>query len=225
MPTKTWSILLVTAFFLAACAGQTAIPTSTASLTPTLLPTATPTITPPPTSSPTLLAAACNPLPIVVPTLAPNPGGNRLDRVSGLHVTGHPVALDLTSYRLVVSGLVDTPLSLSYDELRCMPRVTARLDLVCPGVFEDAATWSGVPLNYILGLAGVQSEAKTIRMLAADKYESDMYLEDALKPANFLAYEMNGQPLPVLHGFPLRAVFPGVVGNKWVKWLLEIRVE
>jgi sulfite oxidase len=45
------------------------------------------------------------------------------------------------------------------------------------------------------------------------------------KAANFLAYEMNGQPLPVLHGFPLRAVFPGVVGNKWVKWLLEIRVE
>ena len=94
-----------------------------------------------------------------------------------------------------------------------------------PGVFEDVGTWSGVPLKYILGLAGVQSTAKVIRLVAADKYESQIYLQDALKVGNFLAYEMKGQPLPVLHGFPLRAVFPGMTGNRWVKGLLEIRVE
>jgi DMSO/TMAO reductase YedYZ molybdopterin-dependent catalytic subunit len=157
--------------------------------------------------------------------MAPNPGSNALDRTTGLHVTGHPVLIDIVNYRLLVTGLVDHPLSLSYDELRCMPKVTARLDLVCPGVFEDVGTWSGVPLKYILGLAGVQSAAKVIRLVAADKYESQIYLQDALKAGNFLAYELKGQPLPVLHGFPLRAVFPGMPGSRWVKWLLEIRVE
>jgi DMSO/TMAO reductase YedYZ molybdopterin-dependent catalytic subunit len=148
-----------------------------------------------------------------------------LDPTTGLHMTGHPVTIDAASYRLKVSGLVDRPLSLSLEELRCMPKVTARLGLVCPGFFEDAATWSGVPLKYVLELAGYQSKARVITMVGADGYESQVYLEDGLSEKVFLAYEWNGEPLPILHGFPLRAVFPSVYGNKWVKWLLEINLE
>jgi DMSO/TMAO reductase YedYZ molybdopterin-dependent catalytic subunit len=150
---------------------------------------------------------------------------NALDETTGLHVTGRAVIIDVTSYRLVVTGLIDHPLSLSYDDLRCMPKVTARVTLVCPMVFEDTATWSGVPLKYILELAGVKSGAKVIRMVAADKYESQIWIQDGLRDGNFLAYEWNGQPLPLLHGFPLRAVLPYMPGNKSVKWLLEIIVE
>ena len=47
----------------------------------------------------------------------------------------------------------------------------------------------------------------------------------SLKAGNFLAYEMKGHPLPMQHGFPQQAVFPGMPGGRWVKWLLEIRVE
>jgi sulfane dehydrogenase subunit SoxC len=148
-----------------------------------------------------------------------------LDKTTGLHVTGQAVIIDVESYRLVVTGLVDHPLSLSYDDLRCMPKVTAKLTLVCPSIFEDTATWSGVPLKYILELAGVQNGAKIIRMVAADNYESQIGIQDGLKDENFLAYELNGQPLPVLHGFPLRMIFPSQPGNKWVKWLSEIIVE
>ena len=220
-----WPLLPIAAIFLAGC---TLVPSPRATTTPPESPTPTNTPTSPspaPSPTPTLSGSACSPAPLLAPTMAPNPGVNGIDRTTGLHVTGHPVALDPATYRLLVNGLVDHPLSFTYNELRCMPKVSARLDLVCPGVFEDAATWTGVPLNYILGLAGVQSTARIIRLVAADKYESQLYLEDALKPANFLAYEMNGQPLPILHGFPLRAVFPGMQGNRWVKWLLEIRVE
>jgi sulfite oxidase len=46
-----------------------------------------------------------------------------------------------------------------------------------------------------------------------------------LNPENFLAYELEGKPLPVLHGFPLRAIFPTKDGNSWVKWLVEINVQ
>jgi DMSO/TMAO reductase YedYZ molybdopterin-dependent catalytic subunit len=50
-------------------------------------------------------------------------------------------------------------------------------------------------------------------------------LEEAQQLENFLAYELEGKPLPVLHGFPLRAVFPGLEGNKWAKWVVGIEVE
>ncbi len=231
------SFFLIVGIFLAGCAGQPgsrtpAVPLSalpatvaaqvTGTASPSLIRTTaiTPTV-----ESGTPSSAPCSLSLVVVPTMAPNPGSNALDRTTGLHVTGHPVLIDIVNYRLLVIGLVDHPLSLSYDDLRCMPKVTARLDLVCPGVFEDVGTWSGVPIKYILGLAGLQSTAKVIRLVAADKYESQIYLQDALKAGNFLAYELKGQPLPVLHGFPLRAVFPGMPGSRWVKWLLEIRVE
>jgi DMSO/TMAO reductase YedYZ molybdopterin-dependent catalytic subunit len=157
--------------------------------------------------------------------MAPYPGRNALDKTTGLHVTGHAVTIDVATYRLKVTGLVDHPLSLSLDTLRCMPKVTATPSLICPGYFEDKAAWSGVPMKYVLELAGVQSGAKRITMVAVDQFETLVEIQTALKDENLLAYEWNGQPLPVLHGFPLRAVIPSMPGEKWVKWLLEIEVE
>lgn len=208
---------------LAATITPTAVPTASPTLTPTVNPTVTPTATP--TAGLDAILPDCGLAPIVAPTSAANPGDLELDPSTGLHMTGSPIRVDVTNYRLLVTGLVDHPLSLTYDNLRCMPRVTARLDLECIGFFKDAATWSGVPIKYILDLAGLKSEAKYITMIAADRYKNQMFLEIALKNGNFLAYEQAGQPLPVLHGFPLRAVFPGRPGNQWVKWLVEIRVE
>ena len=164
--------------------------------------------------------------PIVVPTLpAEIPAYGAVDPATGLHVTGTPKVIDLTSYRLKVDGKVTRPLSLSYDDIRRLPKVTATPDLVCAGAFIDTTTWSGVPLKTILEMAGLQPDAKQIRMNAADDYSFVLSLSNALEPENFLAYEWNGQPLPVLHGFPLRAVIPGQNGDAWVKWLLEIVVQ
>ncbi len=240
-----WVTVVVIGILIAGCAGQPAaaptvsvnadtptsvVPTQVLPPTETLVPTATPKVEAlvaqaTLTSSAGTIAPSCQLTPIVAPTMAPNPGYAELDRTTGLHVTGTPKIIDLATYKLKVTGLVDHPLSLSYDDLRCMPKVTASPALVCPAVFEDEATWSGVPLSYVLGLAGVQSEAKWMAMVAADGYTMYMELSDALKDGNFLAYEWNGQPLPVLHGFPVRAVFPSMTGGRWVKWLLEIRVE
>jgi DMSO/TMAO reductase YedYZ molybdopterin-dependent catalytic subunit len=154
-------------------------------------------------------------------TLSPN----ELDPETGLHMTGKPQEIDLATYRLKVTGLVNHPLSLTYDELRCMPKVTDNPELICYGVFIDYATWTGVPIEYILELAGVRPEATVLNLVSADGYTVHIPLEEARQDQNFLAYEVNETTLPVQHGFPLRAVFPSMGGSYWLKWLVEIRIS
>jgi DMSO/TMAO reductase YedYZ molybdopterin-dependent catalytic subunit len=171
------------------------------------------------------VATACDLAPVVAPTPAPDPGFAQLDPSTGLHVTGEMQILDLDTYRLRVSGLVDRPLALTYDEIRCLPRLQASPLLVCPDTFEDRATWAGASLREVLKLAGVQAGAQQVQFLAADGYKVTLSLERALQPGNLLAYEWEGEPLPRLHGFPLRVVLPDEIGAFWVKWLVEIHVQ
>lgn len=141
-------------------------------------------------------------------------------------MTGTYQQIDPVTYTLKVIGNVERPLSLSLDELRCLPRIEVKCTLTCPGYFEDTTTWAGVSISKVLDLAGVRTGAVGILLTGADKYFASVTLEQArAHEDNILAYEWSGQPLPILHGFPLRAVFPGLFGNKWVKWLIEIKVE
>jgi DMSO/TMAO reductase YedYZ molybdopterin-dependent catalytic subunit len=169
---------------------------------------------------------ACNPPPITVPVLPKViPSTAEMDEM-GLHVTGMPPpGIDFQQYRLEVSGKVDRPLHLTYDELRCMPKVTARPELVCPGFFVDVSNWSGTPLAQILAKAGLKANAKAVRLTAADQYFIVLPLQKAMDESGFIAYELDGKPLPILHGFPVRAVLPGLEGNQWIKWLIKIEVE
>jgi DMSO/TMAO reductase YedYZ molybdopterin-dependent catalytic subunit len=158
------------------------------------------------------------------PTPSKIPGYAQLDPTTGLHVTGTLQEISLGRYGLEVTGLVDHPLRLSYDELRCMPRVTARPTLICPGYFADTASWAGVPLKYVISAAGAKAGAKGVRLIGADNYTVSLSMDRAMADGNFLAYEWEGKAVPRLHGFPLRAVFPGLEGNQWVKWLVRIEV-
>ena len=199
--------------FLSACAGQTG---RTVEITE-----------PPAPEIPTEQAiAVCELEPLVVPTpLSEFPGYALLDKSIGLHVTGNAQEIDPVSYRLKVTGLVDHPLELTMDDLRCLPRVTGDPLLVCEGYFSDQADWTGVSMKQVLDLAGIQPEAASITLVSADGYSVNLSLLEALNEDNILAYEVNGKTLPILHGFPLRAVLPLTDGNDWVKWLVEIRVE
>ncbi len=179
-----------------------------------------------PALSPTSDDVLC-PLPTVMRPTPPAtiPKYNELDETTGLHMTGEMQQLDLATYRLVITGAVSSPLTLSYDALRCMPKREVRSTLVCPGFFEDEGTWTGVPLNYVLDLVELAPDADELVLKSADGYSAYVKLEEARNPRNILAYEWEGEPLPVLHGFPVRAVFPELYGSKWVKWLVEIRVR
>jgi DMSO/TMAO reductase YedYZ molybdopterin-dependent catalytic subunit len=167
----------------------------------------------------------CELTPIATPTWpAEVPGYTELDPATGLHMTGTAQAIDLDSYRLVVTGTVDHPLELTYDDLRCMRKVELHCTLICPGFFEDEATWAGVPLVDVLERAGMQPGAAGLRLSGADGYSTLVTLPAATSEDNFLAYEWEGEPLPILHGFPVRAVFPALGGSSWVKWLIKIEV-
>ena len=179
----------------------------------------------PPTTNVDASENPCGVPPVIVPTPGHDPGYARLDLPTGLHVTGKMQLLDLVTYRLHVTGRVEHPLELTYDEIRCLPKVEASPELVCSGLFVDEATWAGVPIADVLGLAGVQDGAQSVNFMSADGYTTSLELEQAFDRANFLAYEWEGQPLPRLHGFPLRVVIPGALGNQWTKWVVEMEVR
>ena len=82
-----------------------------------------------------------------------------------------------------------------------------------------------MPLEEILQLAGLRPEASVIRLISDDGYAAEITLTEARKAGAYLAYELEGEPIPQLHGFPVRAVLPGITGGKWVKWLTEIQLR
>ena len=157
--------------------------------------------------------------------------------------------LDPATYRLRVTGLVDNPLELSLEDLRSRPRVTRPVMMECGGngrahlsprpvsaPWHDEAVgcaeWTGTPLRPILEEAGLMEDASEILFSGYDRgqdqgfehnYERSLTLGDAMCEEIFLAYEMNGVPLPPQHGSPLRLVVPDWYGMASVKWLKEIR--
>lgn len=165
-------------------------------------------------------------LPVLVLPPRPDviPGHTELDPTTGLHMTGTPQFLTVATWRLKISGKVDRPMSLTYDELRRMRRVSSKDPLICRGYFEDYASWAGAPLLEVLERAGMGPRARAVELVSADGYRSEITLEEVRRSGAFLAYEWEGKALPELHGYPLRAVFPGSPGYQWVKWLVEIRV-
>lgn len=143
--------------------------------------------------------------------------------IENLHVTGSAPSIDIVNYRLRIDGLVDTPLSLTYETIMQYPTVTEVVLLVCPGVFEDNAEWTGVPVATILAEAGVQPQAKKITFYSGG-YQVTLLLEDVQNEGVFLAHTVDGQILPKEHGYPLRLVAKGHYGNDWVKWVDRIEI-
>ncbi len=144
--------------------------------------------------------------------------------VEDLNRTGRPVQYDIDTYRLHVDGLVENPLSLSYEDLLSRPRVTEEVLLICSGFFWDNAVWTGTPLSLILEDAGVLPAASQVLITGGDGYSRRISLEDATADGVFLAYEVNGETLPEEHGYPIRLVARHQYGNVWVKWVEHIEV-
>ena len=118
-------------------------------------------------------------------------------------------------------------LRLSYEELQKLPMVKKKVLLICPGFFADYAEWEGVPLRDILKLAQVE-EYRKILFVGLDNYRAQ-FSQDELEGERidllFLALRVNGETLPLEHGFPARLVAEDFYGGRWVKWIREIVVE
>ena len=160
--------------------------------------------------------------------------------------------LDAESFRLAIGGLVERPQSFTVRDLQNMRSKTQVVTLECAGngraLFDrptdgekwglgavSTAEWTGVPLVEILDRAGVRQDAKDVLFRGADggavdglpesiRFERSLRVDDARDSDVLLAYAMNGEPLPVEHGYPLRLIVPRWYAVASVKWLTEIEL-
>lgn len=155
---------------------------------------------------------------------------------------------DEGSHRIALGGRVNQQMELSIADLKKLPQYTVAATLECtgnarmffrprvPGVQWGRgaignAEWSGPRLSDVLKLAGADRSAAWVTVNGADQgvaktpdFVRSMRMEKALHPATLLALQMNGEPLPDLHGFPVRLVVPGWDGTSWVKWVTTLIV-
>ena len=107
-------------------------------------------------------------------------------------------------WRLTVDGMVARPASFSIAELKSHPSRSQITNQVCEEGWSFIAEWTGVPLSYVLDLAGVRPEAKYVVFFPFDENWDSLDMPDARHPQTLLAYGMNGQELSADHGAPLR---------------------
>jgi len=163
--------------------------------------------------------------------------------------------IDPHAWRLEVDGLVERPTTLTFEELLAgFPRREVAATLVCAGLRREeylaigplpgelpwgpdpvsTGRWAGVALGDLLRAAGVRDGARYVELTGLDSVEragrrfgfgGSIDLAKALGAEVLLASELNGAPLPAVHGFPLRAVVPGWIGARSVKWLGRITLR
>ena len=131
--------------------------------------------------------------------------------------------IDLETWRLRTSGLVEKELNLSFRELQNLPQVKFTRDFSCVTTWSiKDVVWEGVAFRELAKLAGIKPEGKWIMFHCADGYTAPVPLEDAMVEDSLIAFRMNGQPIPMQQGFPARPFIPHLYGWKSAKWLTEI---
>lgn len=161
----------------------------------------------------------------VSPYITPNTDFYRIDTALSVPQVG------LDSWRLKIGGMVDHPVELTFDELLAMDSVEETVTIACVsnqvgGDLIGNARWQGVPLRTLLDRAGVHDDATQLVGRSLDGWTAGFPTElvDGERPV-LVAYGMNGEPLPVRHGFPARLIVAGLYGYvSATKWLSEIEL-
>lgn len=158
-------------------------------------------------------------------------------------------AVKAETFRLALGGRVAKPIELTLADIQKLPQYTVAVTLECtgdgrgffrprvPGIqwMRGAignAEWAGPKLSDVLKLAGADLDAPYVTLNGADSgvaktpdFIRSFPMKKALHPATLLALKMNGEPLPEIHGFPLRLIVPGWDGTSWVKWVTNLSVD
>jgi len=156
--------------------------------------------------------------------------------------------MDVAAYRLEISGMVSSPAKFSLDDLKKMPQVKVPATLECAGngrgYFKPAmpglrwskgaignAEWRGVRVAELLRKTGADANAKYGNFNGADAgvaktpdFIRSIPMRKLMHESTIIALEMNGEPLPEMHGFPARLIVPGWDGASWVKWVNDFKV-
>lgn len=177
--------------------------------------------------------------------IAPLDVVHEITPIEGFFVRCHdpPPYVDVRTHRLRVDGLVATPLELSMGELYREPMRSVTVTLECAGNDRvdmvplphgelwhhgavSTASWRGVPLEALLRKAGLRDDVVEIAAYDVEgRFARALPVEKALDPDTLVTLEMNGRPLPIVHGAPVRLVVPGWYGMASVKWLARLEAR
>ncbi len=136
-----------------------------------------------------------------------------------------PQKVSREGYRLEITGLVDKPLSLSYEQVLNSKHYTKVVTLHCVEGWDVTILWEGLLIEDLLKQAGVKDSAVTVIFHATDGYTSSLPLDYIQQNKIMLAYKMNGLELPPERGFPFQVVAEAKWGYKWVKWVTKIELS
>jgi DMSO/TMAO reductase YedYZ molybdopterin-dependent catalytic subunit len=133
--------------------------------------------------------------------------------------------VDLKTYRLKVTGLVERRQEYSYDELVKLPQLRVEKPFWCVTGWSVAGTvWEGPSLRRLLSSAEAKEGAGWVMFKCMDGYDAPVPFEDAMAEDSLVALKLNGQTLSREMGFPARPFIPHLYGWKSAKWLTEIQV-
>ncbi|MGB5692946.1 MAG: molybdopterin-dependent oxidoreductase [Flavobacteriaceae bacterium] len=138
---------------------------------------------------------------------------------------GIPPEPNIRDWRLQFNGLIEKPFSLNYEDIRNFETISEFITLTCitnpvGGSLTSTTLWTGVSFQKILPLIKLKDAATHLRIRAADGFFETIAIETILSDERvMLAYEWDGVPLPMAHGFPLRLYIPNRYGMKLPKWI------
>jgi DMSO/TMAO reductase YedYZ molybdopterin-dependent catalytic subunit len=145
--------------------------------------------------------------------------GPRDNSISGIQ------NVDITTYELKVSGLVDKPSNLTYDEVLKMDSYEKLIILHCVEGWDATILWKGTLLDDIIKTAKASSDANTVIFHCVDGYTTSLPLQTIIDKKMILAYSSNGIVLPNSLGFPFIVVAEDKLGYKWARWVNEIELS
>lgn len=152
------------------------------------------------------------------------------DNIIDIH-TGRPFGdnsikgnqyLDINTYRLVIDGLVENPLTLSFQNILERPSVSKIITMNCVEGWSNTANWTGFSMRGLIDEVKPTSQAQTVIFHAADGYTTSFRLDDPVLDELLLVYRANGYPLPYAQGYPLRAMVESKYGYKLAKWITRV---
>ncbi len=136
-----------------------------------------------------------------------------------------PQYVSLDEYTLEITGLVEKPLSLPYEEVLDRDQYSKVVTLYCVEGWDAKILWEGVLIKDLIDRAGAKGEANTVIFHAEDGYTSSLPLDFVRENNILLAHKMNGVTLPPERGFPFQVVAESKWGYKWVKWVTQIELS
>jgi len=133
--------------------------------------------------------------------------------------------VDISTYTLRITGLVDNPLTLTYDEVLAYPSFERVITLHCVEGWDATILWEGVKLTDLFTAAQTQGGANTVIFKCADGYTTSMPIQTIVDRDLLLAYNANTAPLPPAMGYPFIVVAEDKLGYKWARWVTEIELS